>query len=374
METGNTAVLTLQSVTVLYLCGFICLAQAGIYALLLKSTKDTAQRAWLAYELLMGVGFLWLVMGVNTPTPEFPILAALLVMGAYLSRFIAVVRTFNRPLLKKPLIISLVTIALIGTLFVWSSYLGAPLGSLETIVLLPLGVASGVTAWYLGECCTQKLSFVMLWMSRILWAEAVIYVLLALGALAGIGQDYVNLNSHIILNLCLFTFVVQLVLHVLWVIHSAVDKQGVFKTAPNAHLNLKFSMASVAKTSNKTTATSSKANKAKEEAVTEEVLGDSHLTAKEVEVLKLVVQGLKNKEIAQAMQISEASVKVHKSRMTTKLGVKTLPALKQALEKLDTTHSSIETEQSTNTDESVNHSEEISNSEAVPSSDSSQKI
>ena len=345
METANTAVLTLQSVTVLYLCGFICLAQAAIYALLLKSTKDTAQRTWLAYEGLMGVGFLWLVMGISSATPEFPILAALLVMGAYLSRFIAVARTFNRPLLKKPLIISLVTILLIGTLYIWSLYLGAPLGSLETIVLLPLGVASGVTAWYLGECCTQKLSFVMLWMSRVLWAEAVIYVLLSLGALAGIGQDYVNPNSLIILNLSLFTFVVQLVLHVLWVIHSAVDKQGVFKTVANAHLSLKFSMGSGSKVATKMTTNTAKSSKVKEEARSEDIVGDSHLTAKEIEVLKLVVQGLKNKEIAESMQISEASVKVHKSRMTSKLGVKTLPALKQALENLGTAVMKIEPEQ-----------------------------
>ena len=74
-------------------------------------------------------------------------------------------------------------------------------------------------------------------------------------------------------------------------------------------------------------------------------MGDSHLTAKEIEVLKLVVQGLKNKEIAESMQISEASVKVHKSRMTSKLGVKTLPALKQALENLGTAVMKIEPEQ-----------------------------
>ena len=45
------------------------------------------------------------------------------------------------------------------------------------------------------------------------------------------------------------------------------------------------------------------------------------------------MDGKKNKEIAEILNISEVSVKVHKSRMINKLGVKTLPELTAALDR-----------------------------------------
>jgi DNA-binding NarL/FixJ family response regulator len=47
----------------------------------------------------------------------------------------------------------------------------------------------------------------------------------------------------------------------------------------------------------------------------------SDLTARELEVLKLIVKGMSNKEIASALQITEGTVKIHVNNMLSKLGV-----------------------------------------------------
>ena len=47
----------------------------------------------------------------------------------------------------------------------------------------------------------------------------------------------------------------------------------------------------------------------------------SELTARELEVLKLIVKGMSNKEIAAALLITEGTVKIHVNNMLSKLGV-----------------------------------------------------
>jgi DNA-binding NarL/FixJ family response regulator len=46
------------------------------------------------------------------------------------------------------------------------------------------------------------------------------------------------------------------------------------------------------------------------------------LTPRELEVLKLVARGMKNSEIAQALFLSESTVKTHVARMLSKLGLR----------------------------------------------------
>ena len=48
----------------------------------------------------------------------------------------------------------------------------------------------------------------------------------------------------------------------------------------------------------------------------------SSLTPRELEVLKLVARGMKNSEIAQALFLSESTVKTHVARMLSKLGLR----------------------------------------------------
>ena len=47
----------------------------------------------------------------------------------------------------------------------------------------------------------------------------------------------------------------------------------------------------------------------------------SDLTARELEVLRLIVKGMSNKEIASALQITEGTVKIHVNNLLSKLGV-----------------------------------------------------
>jgi two-component system NarL family response regulator len=47
----------------------------------------------------------------------------------------------------------------------------------------------------------------------------------------------------------------------------------------------------------------------------------SELTTRELEVLKLIVKGMSNKEIASALEITEGTVKVHVNNVLGKLGV-----------------------------------------------------
>lgn len=335
---------SLHSVTIIYLVGLICLFQAGVHFLALNKDKELSQKAWVAYSALMGLGLIWFV-GVQTETERyFPTFAFLLVLFALLARFTALSQSFGRAIQKKPLIMSIAGIFAIVFLYKWSQYLGAPLGSLETIVLLPIAVSSCITAWYAGSLLNQKKYFSMTWLSRVLWIEASIFVCLALGALAGMGQDYVDLNSAVILALSLAILFVQLGIYMLWLIHCAEKSLPIFRATeeqlkPNNRKTQTKSSQEIQldRLSSETVKARAK-SKSKTTYKTEDI-AESALTTKEMDVLKLVVTGGKNKEIANSLGISEASVKVHKSRMTSKLGVKTIPELKEALEKLLSTNS-----------------------------------
>ncbi len=67
----------------------------------------------------------------------------------------------------------------------------------------------------------------------------------------------------------------------------------------------------------------------------------SDLTARELEVLQLLVNGKKNQEISAALSITEATVKFHINNILNKLGVKdrtqaVITALKRGLARIDT--------------------------------------
>ena len=67
----------------------------------------------------------------------------------------------------------------------------------------------------------------------------------------------------------------------------------------------------------------------------------SDLTARELEVLHLLVNGKKNQEISAALSITEATVKFHINNILNKLGVKdrtqaVITALKRGLARIDT--------------------------------------
>ena len=57
------------------------------------------------------------------------------------------------------------------------------------------------------------------------------------------------------------------------------------------------------------------------------------LTAREFEVLRHVITGLPNKQIAERLNISEKTVKAHRGRLVAKLAVKTVAELVRFAEK-----------------------------------------
>jgi FixJ family two-component response regulator len=59
----------------------------------------------------------------------------------------------------------------------------------------------------------------------------------------------------------------------------------------------------------------------------------ARLTPRERQVADLVAEGLLNKQIAYALGISEETVKVHRGRVTRKLGVDSVPALVRLLDR-----------------------------------------
>ena len=58
------------------------------------------------------------------------------------------------------------------------------------------------------------------------------------------------------------------------------------------------------------------------------------LTSREQEILPLVVSGLLNKQIAALIEASEATVKVHRSQLTRKMGARSLPELVRMAERM----------------------------------------
>jgi FixJ family two-component response regulator len=51
------------------------------------------------------------------------------------------------------------------------------------------------------------------------------------------------------------------------------------------------------------------------------------LTPRELEILKFVIRGMLNKQIASKLNIAEHTVKLHRGRITEKLGVKSVPEM-----------------------------------------------
>ncbi|MEO6119241.1 MAG: response regulator transcription factor [Terriglobales bacterium] len=57
-------------------------------------------------------------------------------------------------------------------------------------------------------------------------------------------------------------------------------------------------------------------------AVDHEKLEELHITTRELEILQLIAEGLRNREIAEKLFVSENTVKTHSSRVFDKLGAK----------------------------------------------------
>ena len=327
--------MNLHILTVLYLIGYTAWGLGLIYFYLSRQVKNKTHSYWLLHQACLGAGFLWLAIGASGESPAFHIISSVLILGAFFARFLAIAASANHQISKRFVVSGVATVVLLGGLYQWCQFLSAPLASLELIVLLPISVMSGLTAKYLFEHhLIQCLS--LRGIAYALGFEALIFGLLAVGALAGLGQDFINLESKVVATVVLSIYLLQLALFVCWLIYVAIDKKSLVVIEKN-----KFAaglMVSSGGLKNSTRKAGSNPQKNKDDGIAQvsQNSSDTKLTLKEIDVLREVVAGKKNKEIAESLGISEVSVKVHKSRMSNKLGVKTLPELTLALEKLET--------------------------------------
>ena len=327
--------MNLHILTVLYLIGYTAWGLGLIYFYLSRHVKSKTHSYWLLHQVCLGAGFLWLAIGGSGETPSFHIIASVLVLGAFCARFLAIATSANHQISKRFVVSGVVTVILLGVLYQWCQFLGAPLASLELIVLLPISVMSGLTAKYLFEHDLVR-SVSLRGIAYALSFEALIFGLLAIGALAGLGQEFINLESRVVAAVVLSIYLLQFMMFVCWLIYMAIDKKslGIVEKAKFATGSMVASRS--VKNSVRKAGADSQKNRSDESIDTAQNPSDAKLTVKEIDVLKEVVAGKKNKEIAESLGISEVSVKVHKSRMSNKLGVKTLPELALALEKLET--------------------------------------
>lgn len=97
-------------------------------------------------------------------------------------------------------------------------------------------------------------------------------------------------------------------------IRQAVGGNLVLSPAPGSQLRTRAPSTTVSRTTQETT----QSTRTSDATGSSEV---SHLSPREIEVLKLMVEALSNKQIARRLNVSEATVKTHVSTLIAKLGV-----------------------------------------------------
>jgi DNA-binding CsgD family transcriptional regulator len=171
--------------------------------------------------------------------------------------------------------------------------------------------------------------------------------LLTLGALAAKGSDYIIVTSEVVYWASLVNLAAVLIANTAWSLQISEDlliKGGLVKP-----INTNKS-ASQEKTIEKPSSINKEDKPIKEKSVNKKAESSEtisvnpdlltegeklalleKLTDKEREVFFLAAEGKKNGEIATILNSSEASVKVHRSRLTAKLGVKKPEDLKKLI-------------------------------------------
>ena len=97
-------------------------------------------------------------------------------------------------------------------------------------------------------------------------------------------------------------------------IRQAVGGNLVLSPVPGSRLRTRAPSTTASETTQETT----QSTRTSDAAGSSEI---SHLSPREIEVLKLMVEALSNKQIARRLNVSEATVKTHVSTLIAKLGV-----------------------------------------------------
>jgi DNA-binding CsgD family transcriptional regulator len=340
--------LPLDNVTTIYLTGFIAIAFA-VTQLILFRKKGFSAYLWAAGYLLMGLGYIVTLLNIADPLPHTWVAGPIAVLLGSLVTLSSLGIWSGYALPKKASLICLGGVALTATLFHFSRLFQAPLGSLEAILLAPVSATLIYSGWFAGVQALKTRSKYIYLISGVFWVQGVFMALLTLGALAAKGSDYIIVTSEVVYWTSLINLGATLVANIAWSLQISEDlliKNGLVKPA------LAEKSPAKDKSTEKTSFFNKEDKPAKEKSINKKIdttetisvnpdlLTDTEklgllekLTDKEREVFFLAAEGKKNGEIASILNSSEASVKVHRSRMTGKLGMKKPEDLKKLISK-----------------------------------------
>ncbi|MEO0047580.1 MAG: Bacterial regulatory protein luxR family [Pseudomonadota bacterium] len=338
----------LDNVTTIYLTGLIAIGFSATQLILLIK-KGRSVLLWSVGGLLMGLGYIVTLTQIADPLPQSWVLGPISVLLGSLIVLSALGIWSGYSLPKKASLICLSGVGVTGALFYFSRLFNAPLGSLEAILLAPISAVLIYSAWFAGVQAKQIRSKYIYLISGVLWIQGLFMAVLTLGALAAIGDQYIVVTSQVVYWISLVYLLSTLINNIAWSLQISEDlliADGRFKK--------EASSLSISRTTDIDTSSLINKNKRpiKEKKVAEKIesvesitinpdlLNETEklallkkLTDKERDVFFLAAEGKKNGEIATILNSSEASVKVHRSRMTGKLGMKKPDDLKKLISK-----------------------------------------
>jgi len=353
--------LPLDNVTTIYLTGFMAIAFAVTHVILFRK-KGFSAYLWAAGYLLMGLGYILTLLNIADPLPYTWVAGPIALLLGSLVTLSSLGIWSGYALPKKASLICVGGVALTATLFHFSRLFEAPLGSLEAILLAPVSATLIYSGWFAGVQALKTRSKYIYLISGVFWIQGVFMALLTLGALAAKGSDYIIVTSEVVYWTSLINLGATLIANIAWSLQISEDlliKNGLVKPALADKSPAKDK--STEKTSFfnkedkpiKEKSINKKADTAESISVNPDLLTETEklallekLTDKEREVFFLAAEGKKNGEIANILNSSEASVKVHRSRMAGKLGMKKPEDLKKLISKVDPVQKSKEADQS----------------------------
>jgi DNA-binding CsgD family transcriptional regulator len=353
--------LPLDNVTTIYITSLLAIA-FSVTQLILFRKKGFSAYLWAAGYLLIGLGYIVTLQNTANPLPHSWVAGPIAVLLGSLVVLSSLGIWAGYRLPKKASLICLGGVGVTATLFNFSRLFGAPLGSLEVILLAPVSAVLIYSGWFAGIQTMQTKSKYIYLISGVFWVQGAFFTLLTLGALAAKGGDYIVVTSEVVYWTSLINLMAVLIANISWILQISEElliKDGSINVASMNKLMVKdknTEKPSLINRENKPVkekTINKKADSSESISVNPDLLTVAEknallerLTEKEREVFLLAAEGKKNGEIASVLNSSEASVKVHRSRLTTKLGMKKPEELKKLIVSASTVIESKEDNQS----------------------------
>jgi len=338
--------LPLDNATTIILTGFIAIAFSASQLILFRK-KGLSAHLWAAGSLLLGLGYILTLINIGDTLPSTWVAGPISVLLGSLVILSSLGIWAGYKLPKKASLICLGGVAITATLFHFSRLFEAPLGSLEAILLAPVSATLIYSGWFAGVQAMQSRSKYIYLISGLFWVQGIFMALLTLGALAAKGGDYIVVTSGVVYWTSLINLAAVLINNIAWSLQISEDLliQGglvkvtnTAKSATQQKFTEKLSFINREDKPVKEKTINKKSDSSDNIVVNPDLLSEAEklsllekLTDKEREVFLLAADGKKNGEIATILNSSEASVKVHRSRLTAKLGMKKPEELKKLI-------------------------------------------